>query len=308
MKKKNFIKKIYNLFSYNKYIFNFKTLTFWNKFYIGCFVCIMWLCFIAFVSSNILKRITNPIEFTSNSNLIIEIYPENTKEKTLIKQSIITDYLQTQNNIQSFEVKSEQQLLNALNDFRGNFKNKLEKLPLPIIIAVELKEYNPQYIQTLRLTLSQKVKNIYVDTQKDLISRLSKPIATAQYFTTIIPLIAVSILMAMLFLILYAILFSNSQTIEILLLLGIFKKKLLNDFAIWVFGNTIKSAGITMIFIAISLVIMKYVFYLNFTSFAINDIVIFLCFILLALPLLTSILTIFFVNKILSNNFQNRQK
>ncbi len=307
MAQKTLIKNIYNLFSYNKYVFNFKSFTFWNKFYISSFVCIMWLCFIAFVSSNILKRITNPLEFTSNSNLIIEIYPENTKEKSLIKQSIITDYLKTQNNIKSFEVKSEQQLLETLNDFRGNFKNKLEKLPLPIIISVEINDYNTDYIQTLRLTLSQKVKNVYVDTQKDLINRLSKPISTAQYFTTIIPLIAIAILMAMLFLILYAIVFSNSQTIEVLLLLGIFKKKLLNDFAIWVFGNTIKSSLITIIFISISIFIIKYIFFLDFASFAINDILIYLCFILIVLPLLTSILSILFVNNILSTNFQNRK-
>lgn len=298
-----FLRNTQRLLNHNNAIFDFKTLKFWNSLYTAFFIGTILLAFLAMFSANLLQNIINPIDEASNTSLIIEIHPEGNRERTLNKQLIVSEYLKTQKSIRNIKVIDESQLISYIDNFRGDFKNQFNKIPLPVIIVAELYVYDPQEIQTLRLALSQKVKNVYVDTQQDLIARLSKPISLTKLFISAIPFFALIILMSMLFLIIYSIIFSNKSTIEILLALGLFKSDLRKDFSFWVFYKTLNASLIATLVTICLILLLKYVLFFNINNKLFMNYIVFIVLNITILPILSSIMSSWIVNKIINKNF-----
>jgi cell division protein FtsX len=295
--------KIKNIVNYYEYTFDFNLIKFWNMVYNVFFVATILLAFMSMFSANLLEVVSNPIKNSSNTTLIIEIHPELSKERTLNKQIIVSQYLKTQKNIKTFNVISENELVSYIDNFRGDFKNQFNKIPLPVIIVAELYEYNQDELQNLRLALSQKVKNVYVDTQQELIVRLSKPISLAKLVVSIIPALTILILMGMVSLIIYTIIITNKETIEILLSLGLFKKDLQKDFTFWIFYKTLQSCLFSGFITIIILLLLKYILFFNFDYNLLINYGLLIVSSIILLPVLSAFLTNKIVNKIIDKNF-----
>lgn len=303
LKIKNIYLKIKNILNYYEYTFDFNLIKFWNIVYNVFFIATILLAFMSMFSANLLEVVSDPIKNSSNTTLIIEIHPEQNKERTLNKQIIVSQYLKTQKNIKSFNVISENELISYIDNFRGDFKNQFNKIPLPVIIVAELYEYNQDELHNLRVALSQKVKNVYVDTQQELIVRLSKPISLAKLVVSIIPALTIMILMGMVSLIIYTIIITNKETIEILLSLGLFKKDLQKDFTFWIFYKTLQSSIVAGFITIIIILILKYTLFFNFDYTLLINYGLLIISSIIALPILSAFLTNKIVNRIIDKNF-----
>lgn len=296
-------KVVSKIFFLKNSLFDFSKIRFWNKFFVILYACIIWLCLISILGSSVLERILNPTKFASKASVVIEIYPENTKEKTNSKTQVVTKYLDSLSYVKQYEVVSENKIRNMLDSF-SSFADNAE-LPLPVVINAQLYEVDDNILLDLTTKLKQKVNNIYVDTEKDLLDRLAQPLNTVQIVTTVIPLMAVIILVSIIFLTMYAILFSNKRTIEVLVFLGALKKDIYNEFALWTLNKSFKGCilgGILGIITSLAAI-----FFLHF-SFSLVPWFYYLLFvvvIVIVLPLLSSIMSMIFVNKILNRSFKN---
>lgn len=139
--------------------------------------------------------------------------------------------------VKSYRQVPKKEIIKLINDFTGDFKTRSLDLNVPSVLVVNLTESSDDIINEIRDSLSQTVKDIYVDTEKELIQRLATPINAAKYFAIIVPTIAFMILCGILFLITSSIVFANKQIIKVLVLLGIQTNDLAIDFGKWIFQN-----------------------------------------------------------------------
>lgn len=195
-----------------------------------------------------LNYFINPIKQSSNS-VIIEIYPESTQEKTEQKTALVTSLLQQNNFIQQFSVVDKEEIKSIFNTFSGDYKDSKYTIPLPVIINVAFNNNInfTEEVQNLRLNLSQKANNVYVDSQNDLLSRLIKPVTTTQYAFASIPFVAFALLIILMVIVMHAVVFSNKSTLKILLLLGITNNGLALEFATWAFIKTFVATAISFV-------------------------------------------------------------
>ncbi|MCL2567506.1 MAG: hypothetical protein FWE18_05385 [Alphaproteobacteria bacterium] len=288
------------MFKYHRDIFGFSKIKFWNKFFVSIFAIIIWLCLLSIFSTIILEKTLNPLKFSSNSSAIIEIHPENTIEKTRMKTEVVLEFLKTQKYISDFEKLEEEKIRSLINTFTGQ-NEKLLGIPLPVLILVNV---NPPYdssLQSLKLGLSQKVNNIYLDTETELLKRFLNPISLTKYISMLVPALALVLLSTTLFLIIYAILFSNKSFISTLVLLGIYKTALYKELSKWLFFNSAKSCIIAAVLFLITLFII-YIFKIVSIDmlFLYFDLILYF---LLSIPILTAILGVIFLRKLTKKYF-----
>ncbi|MFL1780552.1 putative cell division protein FtsX [Candidatus Hepatincolaceae symbiont of Richtersius coronifer] len=300
-------KKLKRLLNYIKpapnRLFNFRRLNFWNKFFVFIVACVMWLCSVSIVASNILEKLINPIKFTSPTSAIIEVYPESSTDKTQSKINVITDYLKANPAIKNYEIINEQKLKQIINTFTGDFKDQVDNIPLPIIITIELQPDQISTISDIRTHLSQKANNVYLDTEGDLLQRLASPVNTAKYFSILVPLIAITLLICILFLTIYSVLFSNKETIETLVFLGAYKGSIALEFAFWIFFKSLTACFYGLISGFLNILAFMYLFNSSFTFISFYNYFITTGMLLIILPILSSILGIVFVNKLMYKPF-----
>ena len=297
-----YIQTIQQLLSRDK-IFNFNSLLFWNRFYVFTFTFVIWLFLLSLLGSSLLEKMANPVKFASEDSLILELYPESTFDKTESKYHIIADYLSSQPNVKSFERVPKEKILEIMGNFSGNFKDLKLDVQLPIIITISLKNKSEDTVQTLRLNISQKVKNAYLDTEQELIQRLMGPITTAKYFALIIPIIATIILVSILFLVIYAILFSYKDIIETTLFLGMYKSKLIIEFAWWIFVKSLYSIGFAIVMVILTMGIIFAGFNISIFVIPLYLYLYFISIILIIIPTICVSLGIIFVNRIINKSF-----
>jgi cell division protein FtsX len=286
-------------------IFDFSRLYFWNKFFIVSFTAVLWLFMLSILGSSILERVLNPIKFASNSTVILEIYPENTKEKTENKYLIVSDYLNKQAYVKTFNRVPNAKLMEIINSFSGDFKDTNLDINLPIIVQIELNNDKEDSIEKLRLNLSQKVKNTFLDTEQDLIKRLMGPINAVKYFSLIIPIISGLILLAILFLVIYAILFSHKQTIETILFLGMYKNNLIMEFAYWIFIKSLQAILTASLLVIITLLGLFYGLNLGLSFIPVQIYFSFVSIIIIILPIMCVGIGTLFVNSIINKSFKS---
>ncbi len=290
-----------NYMFYKKDVFGFTKIKFWNKFFIVIFSIIVWLGILSIFSSIQLEKIVNPLKFSSKNSIFIEIHPENTKAKTNMKADIILDFLSKQSYIKSVEKISDKKIVELINSFTGQEDKKLPDIPLPVLISVEISPNYENALSDLKLELSQKVNNVFLDTETELLKRLVSPINTTKYISFIIPVLAMILLSGILFLIIYAILFSNKAFIRTLILLGIYKTTLYKELTKWILLRSLQSCIIAIILSSITIFIV-YIFELS----KLNDLLKYLDVIMLfmiTIPLVSSILGIIFVRSLISKHF-----
>lgn len=293
--------KLTNKFFYNKDIFGFSKIKFWNKFFVIIFSTIIWLCILSIFSSIQLERIVNPLKFSSKNSILIEIHPENTKNKTNMKAEIVLDFLNKQPYVTSFEKISDEKIIELINSFTGQSDKSLLDIPLPILISVEVSSDYESAVEELNIELSQKVNNIYLDTETELLKRLVNPINTSKYLSFLIPFLALILLSGILFLIIYAILFSNKVFIKTLILLGIYKATLYKELVKWILLRSIQSCFIAIALSFITFLIL-YIFNISSLESMLQYLGLIFLFIL-AIPIVTSILGIIFVRSLVSKHF-----
>ncbi|MDR0484630.1 MAG: hypothetical protein LBH40_05080 [Alphaproteobacteria bacterium] len=289
-----------NLFKYHKDVFGFSKIKFWNKFLVSILSIIVWLCLLSIFSTIQLEKTLNPLKFSSNSSVIIEIHPENTKAKTKMKVDIVLDFLQKQSYVAGFKILDEEKIINLINNFTGQ-NNKLPDIPLPVLISVNITPPYEDGLQSLKLELSQKVNNIYLDTEAELLSRFLDPISITKYISMIVPILALTLLSGTLFLIIYAILFTNKTFISTLILLGIYKTTLYIELAKWLFLRSLQACIIATIMFIITILIIY------FLGIAAVDMLFiyfdFILYFLISIPIITAILGILFLRRLTTKYF-----
>jgi cell division protein FtsX len=301
--------KSYNLFLYrfdsSNHIFDFQKLIFWNKFFVFIVSIVVCLCIISLFGANILERLVNPLKFASSNMVILELYPESNQEKTQSKIKIVVDYLGKQDFIIAFEVVSKEKIQKMLNDFTSDFKEKNNDIDLPTIISIKTQTDSQEQIENLRLNLSQKVKGVYLDTEQDLLNRLANPISTAKYLAIFTPLIAIVVFISILFLIVYAILFSNKETIETLFYMGMDCRDLFIEFSQWIFIKTLQATLLGVVFGIISIMIFISILQFDILILPLVNYFVFVMSSIIFLPICSSLLGAFFVSRIIKKSFKS---
>ncbi|MDR2008544.1 MAG: hypothetical protein LBQ34_06195 [Alphaproteobacteria bacterium] len=289
-----------NFLKYHRDIFGFSKIKFWNKFFVSIFAIIIWLCLLSIFSTVMLEKILNPLKFSAPNAAIVEIHPENTVEKTRMKTEVVLDFLKTQSYVDNFEKLDEEKVLSLINNFTGQ-NEKLLDIPLPVLILVQIKPPYEDGLQSLKLGLSQKVNNIYLDTETELLKRFLDPISITKYISMLVPILALVLLSTTLFLIIYAILFSNKSFLNTLVLLGIYKTTLYKELAKWLFVNSAKSCFIATLLFLITILII-YIFKIASLEmlFLYWD---FIIYFLLLIPFLTAILGVIFLKRLTKKYF-----
>lgn len=298
------MKKLSNFFS-NKDIFGFYKIKFWNKFFIIIFSTIIWLCMLSIFSSIQLERIVNPLKFASKNSILIEIHPENTKNKTNMKAEIVLDFLSKQPYVTSYQRISDEKIIELINSFTVQKDKSLSSIPLPILISVEVSSTYQSAVGELKIELSQKVNNIYLDTETELLKRLVSPLNTTKYISFAIPFLVLILLSGILFLIIYAILFSNKSFIRTLILLGIYKNTLYKELGKWILLRSLQSCFIAIVLSFITLLII-YLFNISAIDAMIQYLDVVLLFMLIT-PIISSILGIIFVRNLVSKHFYTNE-
>ncbi len=290
-----------NKISGSNNLINFHKLKFWNKFITVSFVCLLWLSFISLIATNILQQTVNPLNFANEKSIIIEIYPENTEQKIENKISLVKKILDEENNVISYEILSLEKLKQMIYNFTGKKLDDIENVNIPRIVIAKVESFSDTIIDELRITLEKKVTNIFIDTEKELITRIANPIKAAQYIVIIIPIIALFVLALILFLIVSAVLFSNKETFKILISLGTPFRVIAFEFSQWVFTKTIKAS----IFCAIlnSITIGFCIFSLNVTTIPFMTYLWLFITSIIVIPFFSACLTRIYVYKIINNNF-----
>jgi hypothetical protein len=285
-----FLKKYFN----NTAIFNFSLLSFWSKFINIIFAIIGITLVIIITSFFSLNTIINPFNNADNE-VIVEIYPESTKERTNQKKDLVLSYLAEQTIISNINVLTNDEILEILHSFSGEFKDFDNQIDLPVVIILTLKSSaKKEDIDSLRLNLSQKVNNVYLDEKDELIKRLITPINTTKYTTILIALILFVLLFVILFFSIYSVIFANKKIFLTLILLGLTNIKLSLDFAIWI----TKKALITSLIILCGGIFIIILFKILAISILFSKYFIFIIFLALILPCISLLLSIIFAYNI----------
>jgi len=299
-----YIKKLLPIPYKNRYqLFAFAKLTFWNRFFIIILTAIIWLCFLSIFSANILDRILNPIAFATSKSLIVEIYPTANKQQQQNRIELVTNYLNKNKYIKSYRQVPKKEIIKLINDFTGDFKTRSLDLNVPSVLVVNLTDSSDDIINEIRDSLSQTIKDIYVDTEKELIQRLATPINAAKYFAIIVPIIAFMILCGILFLITSSIVFANKQVIKVLILLGIQTSDLAIDFGKWIFEKSLYTLAFVYSLVIVSIII-AYLLNINIALLATKHYILANLVFIIIFPLFSSFLGMRFVRNIIEKSFQ----
>lgn len=300
-----YIKKLLPATYKNRYqLFAFSKLTFWNRFFIIILTAIIWLCFLSIFSANILDRILNPISFATSKSLIVEIYPTANKQQQKNRVELATNYLNKNKYVKSYRQVPKKEIIKLINDFTGDFKARNLDLNVPSVLVVNLTESSDDIINEIRDSLSQTIKDIYVDTEKELIQRLATPINAAKYFAIIVPIIAVMLLFGILFLITSSIVFANKRIIKVLILLGIQTNDLAIDFGKWIFEKSLYTLIFVYSLVIVSIII-AYLLNIHVALLATKNYILANLAFIIAFPLLSSYIGMRFVKNIIEKSIQD---
>ncbi len=295
------MKVINNIFKHED-IFGFSRIKFWNHFFLLIFSAVIWLCFMSIFGATLLDKLINPLKFSSPKSLIIEINPESTQVKTQNKADIVMDFLSKHKDVSNYSQVTQEKLLSILDNFTAQQTKDLG-VSLPILIEVKLHTYSDAIVDDLRISISQKVKNVFLDSESDLLSRLISPITGATSIAFLIPLIALLILVGILFLIIYAVILSNKPFIELFIILGIYKTTLYFELAKWILKKSFQASCLGLFIGVISIFIL---YFLNVSKLISQEYIYFFAGVLLFLPIISAFLGVIFVNKIISRYFYTK--
>jgi len=281
-------------------IINFNTLAFWNKFCIIIFTSIIWLCFLSLIGASSLNQITNPLKFASSTSLIVEIYPESSAPRTNSKISLVKEILDASPLITSYHIVPEEKIISMISDYSSNFQDSLNPVSLPTIISAQISSFSAENLQNLRISLSQKVNTVYVDTEKELLQRLANPVLATKYMVIMVPIISLFVLSSILFLITYAMLFYNRKTIETVLFLGAFRRTISIEFSLWILQKTFLACLFAAVLSVVTMLCFLYLF--NFNSLPVGTYLLFLCAVIIILPAVSGIVSSWFISRIVNAN------
>jgi cell division protein FtsX len=218
-------------------LLNFYNKNFWNRFFLFVIAVVVWLGFVSIMASGILEKILDPINFANGRQIFIEIYPESVISNNKYRKDIVVDFLSQSNMVENFQVVEEKEILEITKSFVSFADFDSSKMPFPTIISAILKnEVEPI---TLEKKIQDKVKNVYVETEIDAVKKLALPFVTARFFSLLIPIISIGVMVAIIFLIILALLYSHKDTIEILSFLGARNITVALEFANWIFFRTL---------------------------------------------------------------------
>lgn len=223
----------------NTTLVNFVHNTFWSRLFIFIVIFLVILALLSIWGSDFLEKIVDPIKFTKDTTVIVEIYPENSNDRTISKRDIVVNYLNNNKNVISFKVVPESELQSSLKNW-NNILNNLKSFALPIIINVSLDETSRYRASDLQLALTQKVNNVYVQSEKNLASQLASSINISRYLILLMPIILFFIIFIVILFTVVGLVYTQRESISVLSFLGASYASVAKEFSFWVLRRSIK--------------------------------------------------------------------
>ncbi|MGV3279013.1 hypothetical protein ACFX5K_05135 [Rickettsiales bacterium LUAb2] len=277
-----------------KRLINLSHSKFWSRFFVFTVTVLVILVLLSIWGANFLEKIVNPISFANDTQAIIEIYPEVSDSRTTSKQQIVLNYLQSNPNIESYKIVSQEELSGLLSKWTSVL-NDLSMLPLPIIINVSLQKNSHITASDLQLALSQQVSDVYVESEKSLANKLTGSLNVSRGLILLIPLIIFFIVFGLVVFVILGLIYSHKKTIEVLSFLGASYIVVAKEYSLWVFKNAAK--GCLLGFILTIVIVELFVIFLHIGWIVIPSATTFLLIMLVIIlvPIEATIITFFVV-------------
>lgn len=293
---KNLLKSYFNK-NYNLIVFIHNN--FWSRFFIFIVIFLVILALLSIWGANFLERIINPIKFAEDAAAVVEIYPEVNEARTNSKKEIVEDYLRNNKNVINFKVVTNSELQLLLKNWT-NFLSNLNNFSLPIIINVKLNPKSNYSANDLQLALSQKVSNVYVESEKALASKLASSLNVSRGLILLIPIILFFIIFIIVLFTTAGLVYAQREAIRVLSFLGASYGAVAKEFALWTFKRAIKGCIIGII---VALVLVEaFVIASNAGWFVVpSQTTLFLMLaVVVLIPLEATIIAFFWVRKVIS--------
>lgn len=282
----------------NTTLVKFVNNTFWSKLFTFIVIFLAFLALLSLWGSDFLEKIIDPIKFTKDTNVILEIYPENSNDRTLSKTNIVINYLNNNKNVKSFKVVTEDELKTALSNW-SNILNNLKSFALPIIINISLDETSSYRASDLQLALAQKVNKVYVQSEKSLARQLTASINISRYLILLIPIILFFIIFIVILFTIVGLVYTQKEAISVLSFLGASYVSVAKEFAFWVLRRAIKGCLIGSI---ISIILVEFFsILLNVGWFVLptSNTLWLMLIILVFIPIEATVITFFWVRRVI---------
>ncbi len=203
----------------------------------------------------ILSKILDPLNYASSNNINIYIVGDVDDEILANKALIVKKILENYKNVDGFEILNRQKILEMMSKWLPSALNL--DMNMPIVFNVKVKKGNLDE-QILQVEINKNVEGVFVESEKESLKALAKPMVIANYFNFLIPIVAICIGCIIIVFLIIAVLLSHRSTLDTLFSLGAYSDVVAMDFTKWIFIKHLVGLLLGLIFSSIVILIFAF--------------------------------------------------
>ncbi len=203
----------------------------------------------------ILAKILDPLNYANSNNINIYIVGNSDDEVLANKAVVVKKVLSNYKNVSSFEILNRKEVLEIISKWLPSSLNI--DINMPIVFNVQVKE-NKLSKKELQAEINQNVEGVFVESEKESLEALAKPMVIANYFNFLIPIVAICIGCIIIVFLIIAVLLSHRSTLDILFSLGAYSDSVAMDFTKWIFLKHLMGLFLGLIFSYIIILIFAF--------------------------------------------------
>lgn len=212
----------------------------------------------------ILSKILDPLNYASNNNLNIYIMGNADDEVLANKALLVKNILKNDKNVDSFEILNRKKILEMMSKWLPSNLSIDINMPVVFNVKVQKGKVGKQKLQT---EINKNVIGVFVESEKESLQALAKPMVIANYFNFLIPIVAICIGCIIIVFLIIAVLLSHRSTLDILFSLGAYSNVVALDFTRWIFVKHVFGLLLGLIFS--SIIILIFAFFSHFFHYGI---------------------------------------